>query len=437
VAGETLDYDVLADAVLGEEVCYRPYCRTPRLSKAFVTLAVALTADRDLTLVDHDLTQRELGELLLDAERLERNERIINPCPARSLEAWVEHVRVRSGSRITLFTSGSTGLPKGVSHSLATLSRGVRTGPKHADDVWGYAYNPTHMAGVQVFLQALFNLNPLVNLFRLSREQVLALLGRHQVTHLSATPSFYRLLLPADTVLSEVRAVTMGGERADALLLERLRPLFPNARFRNVYASTEAGTLFSAEGDVFSVPEELKERIWIREGRLHVHRGLLGTFTASVGGASQGGGAAECGGASVPASRDVIPARQEPRPTEGDWYDTGDVVEVVSESPLRFRIVGRDRDWINVGGNKVNPAEVEAVLLQHPGVREARVFGRANAVLGKVLCADVVSAGPPVGEPELRQFLGGRLQAFKVPRLIRLVKSVELGRTGKLVRGDA
>ena len=107
---------------------------------------------------------------------------------------------------------------------------------------------------------------------------------------------------------------------------------------------------------------------------------------------------------------------------------------MVSESPLRFRIVGRDRDWVNVGGNKVNPAEVEAVLLEHPGVREVRVFGRDNAVLGKVLCAEVVPAGAPVAEPELRQFLAARLQAFKVPRLIRSVPVLDLSRTGKLRR---
>jgi hypothetical protein len=90
------------------------------------------------------------------------------------------------------------------------------------------------MAGVQVFLQALFNRNLLVNLFGLPSEDALRLLGEHGVTHLSATPSFYRLLLPANTILPEVRAVTLGGERTDASLLERLRPLFPNARFRNV-----------------------------------------------------------------------------------------------------------------------------------------------------------------------------------------------------------
>lgn len=401
VGGETLEYGALADAVLGRQLRYRPYCRSGRLAEVFLTFAVALTAGRELTLVDEDLTEKELEALGLDRALLRREDCLDNPHPARTLEAWVEFVRAGSGSRITLFTSGSTGLPKAVNHTVASLSRGVRTGAKHATDVWGYAYNRAHIAGVQVFLQALFNLNPLVNLFRLAREQVLAAIEGQRVTHLSATPSFYRLLLPADTALPEVRAVTLGGERTDAALLERLRPMFPNARFRNVYASTEAGTLFSAEGDVFSIPDELTDRVRIQDGRLHVHGELLGEF--------------------ITEDREA-------------WYDTGDVVEVVSVSPPRFRIVGRDRDWVNVGGNKVNPAEVEAALLEHPGVREARAYGRENSVLGKVLCADVVPARGKVEEGELRRFLADRLQAFKVPRLIRSVPRLELGRTGKLKR---
>ena len=283
VSGETLDYDGLAGVVLADRLRYRPYCQPSRLSDAFFAIATALATDRDLTLVDDGLTERELADLGLSEALLRREEEVANPREARELESWLAAVRTDCRSRLTLFTSGSTGLPKGVNHTLATLSRGVRTGPKHACDVWGFAYNPTHMAGVQVFLQALFNLNPLVNLFRLPREEVLSLLGRHRVTHLSATPSFYRLLLPADTALPEVRAVTFGGERTDAPLLERLRPLFPNARFRNVYASTEAGTLFSAEGDLFSVPDGLVGRIEIRDRRLHLHRSLLGEFLTEAG----------------------------------------------------------------------------------------------------------------------------------------------------------
>lgn len=404
-AGQTVGYRQLAEAVLAPRVPHRAWCRPSRPAECFLALASAFAAGRDLTLVDADFTERELAELGFAAATPGAEALVASAHPATNLGEWLGWVRASCRSRVTLFTSGSTGLPKAVSHALPNLCRVLRVDPKHAGDVWGFAYNPTHIAGVQVFLQALFNQNPLVNLFRSPPAEVLDLIEAQGITHLSATPTFYRLLLPAGRPLTGVRSVTLGGERTDARLIGRLRPLFPQARFRNLYASTEAGTLLSSDGDTFSIPPGFTDRIQLREGRLHVHGSFLGEFRTPAG-------------------------------PGAEWYDTGDVVDVVSEAPLRFRIVSRDRDWVNVGGNKVNPAEVEEVLQGHPQVREARVFGRANPVLGKVLCAEVVAAFPPPTEAALRQFLAAQVQPFKVPRLIRLVERIEQTRTGKTRRDE-
>jgi len=255
---------------------------------------------------------------------------------------------------------------------------------------------------VQVFLQAFFNANPLVNLFQLSREEALSVLIECGVTHLSGTPSFYRLMLPADRPMPWVRAVALGGERSEPLLMARLAEAFPNARIRNYYASTEAGTVLAAPGELFEIPDAMRGVVRLRHARLELHTSLLGEFTAS----------------------DSV--------TDG-WFATGDVVEIASEEPLRFRFIGHDRDWINVGGNKVDPAEVEDALLGAPGVREARVFGRRNSVVGQLLCAELVT-GPKPDEAALRAHLGARMQAFKVPRLFSYVDRLERTRTGKLKR---
>lgn len=404
VTGAVTGCGLLARHLLISPVRHRPWCRPAGLADCFLALASALVSDRDITLVDPDFSPRELEALGVRAASLEGVEEVPAVHRGPDLAAVLESVLQGCRSRITLFTSGSTGLPKAVRHGLPGLTRTLRVGPGHARDVWGFAYNPTHIAGVQVFLQALFNRNPLVNLFRLPREAALEAVAAHGITHISATPTFYRLLLPADRPLPGVRSVTLGGERADASLLDRLRALFPGARFHNLYASTEAGTLLSAEGELFGIPETLRDRVVIRDGRLHVHRSLMGDFV------------------------DAAPADA--------WYDTGDVVEVVGDDPLRFRIVSRARDWVNVGGNKVNPAEVEAALTEHPGVRQARVFGRSSPVTGAVLCAEVVPGDPPPTEPELRQYLAGRLQPFKVPRVFRLVNAIDQTRTGKVRRDE-
>ena len=151
------------------------------------------------------------------------------------------------------------------------------------------------------------NGNPLVDLWGKARNEQAMLIERHGVTHLSATPSFYRLLLPLERPNPVVRRVSLGGEGSDEDLRARLRAAFPNAKISNIYASTEAGSLFISEGGVFTVPEGLVSQVRVREGALELHRSLLAEFTD---------GAA------------------------GDWYATGDQVEIVADAPLAFRLVG-------------------------------------------------------------------------------------------------
>lgn len=379
----------------------RPLFRPHDTREALLAIARAIASGSDLTLFDRDFGPNELGRMGYAESDLNQ------PAPGRAADAvnsWGTLIAGGGlkGSRLTLFTSGSTGLPKQVTHEVGALARGVRVSESHRAAVWAFAYNPTHVAGVQVYLQALANENTLVDVYGCDRATVLAAIDRHGITHLSATPTFYRLLLPPERPMAAVRSVTLGGESSDAALLDRLRGLFPQARFHNIYASTEAGTLLVAEGDVFGISPALSDAVQLRDRRIHVHRRLLGNFA----GAEQG----------------------------GEWYDTGDVVEVVSESPLRFRIVARERDWVNVGGSKVNPHEVEDVLARHPGVRHARVYGRPNSVLGQILCAEVVAATPALAEAELRAHLGAHLQPFKVPRMIRFVASLSQTRSGKISR---
>jgi acyl-coenzyme A synthetase/AMP-(fatty) acid ligase len=378
---------------------------------ALEEIALAIAHEADLTLLDADFGDGEIAALGFDKSQINQSRPIEG-----ALRVDQELLQKRAGgasrARLGLFTSGSTGLPKLVWQSVANLARAVKVSPRRAEAVWALAYNPTHIAGIQVYLQALANGCTVVDVYGLDRTATLAALERYGVTHLSGTPSFYRLLLPVDRPISTVKSVTLGGESSDSRLLVKVQELFPNARIHNVYASTEAGTLLVAEGDTFAIAPGLENKVVLRDGKLTVHRSLLGDFA---------------GGA-----------------VAGDWYDTGDVVEIVSEQPLRFRIVARERDWVNVGGSKVNPHEVESALGEHPAVKQVRVFGRKNSVMGHILCAEVVLRKADDGqqtteiglvtEPALREFAATRLQAFKVPRMIRFVDNLATTRTGKLSR---
>jgi malonyl-CoA/methylmalonyl-CoA synthetase len=119
---------------------------------------------------------------------------------------------------------------------------------------------------------------------------------------------------------------------------------------------------------------------------------------------------------------------------EGDWFRTGDVVSVGADGYLAVR--GRRVDVIISGGHNVYPAEVEDVLLGHPGVAEAVVAGTPSDEWGEVVTAWVVAAGEPVGAADLQAFAAERLAPYKLPRVVRVVDALPRNALGKVLRGE-
>lgn len=400
-SGDT-SWTALVDQVTGPEATFSSIVKPTSLTQAFAAILQAFVYERPVTLLDGDFSRDEVDALV-------GGEPVNHPIPLPPAAfpspadpaALIDRVFRSANGRLTLFTSGTTGRPKRVTHGIDSLARAVKRSPNHRDSVWGFAFNPTHMAGVQVFLQACANGNSLVNLFGYPRETILGAIEKYRVTHISATPTFYRLLLPADRRLESVRRLTFGGERFDPSLRDRLQELFPHARLLNVYASTEAGSLFAADGDVFTLDDRYADDVRVENRQLLIAGRLLGHFDHP-----------------------------------DDWFPTGDEVEVLQTAPLRFRFLQRTGDRVNVGGYKVNPHEVEDALRQHPAMRDARVFAKSNAVLGHILIAEVVPLDPgqSVPEPEIRRFLESRLQPHKIPRMIQSVPRITQSRTGKAQR---
>ena len=402
--GTSHSWDTLWQAIEQAATSFRPVLRTASLLELIAATVHALVSGESLLLLDGDLSDEEVERLLLPGEHINAvssvREQVALPSNRESLSAALAS---QPPGKLTLLTSGTTGLPKRVTHSWATLARNVSTHERHSKDVWALAYNPSHMAGIQVLIQALANANPIINVFGLGPEAVCAALTKHQVSHISASPTFYRLLVSAKTALPNIRNATFGGERLSQDTEQALRQLLPNARFLNIYASTEIGTLLRADGDTFSIDPKLADKIRVVEQQLQVHRSLLGEVDNSA-------------------------------MLDGDWYNTGDIVEIVEASPLRVRFVSRDRDLVSVGSYSVNLMEVEDTLLMHPGIREARVSALPNSVLGNLIAAEIVLQDEPLDETQLRLWLAERLQNFKMPRQITTVETLPQTRTGKLQR---
>lgn len=368
----------------------------PDLKSFFLNWIFALVNEQNIALMDSDLSEKEIITNNLVVNQLIK---VDNPKRIISVEELVNSIRY-SDSEITLFTSGTTGFTRKFTHPLKNLIRKINVSEERKNDVWGFAFNPTHVAGVQVFFQAILNQNLLVNVFMESKDFIINAINEYKITNLSSTPTFYRLLLPLSESFDSVKKITIGGEKSDNYLISQVEKYFANARINNVYGSTETGPLFSSQNDEFVVQEKHIGFVKVVEDELYIHKSLFGKTS----------------------QLNLI----------DDFYATGDLIEWIDDEQRRFRFTSRKNELINVGGYKVNPYEVEEELTQHPKIRNVRVFGKQNAVLGNVICCEIeVLPDSDLKEEDVRFYLNGKIQNFKIPRKISFVEKIELTRTGK------
>lgn len=367
----------------------------------FRDLIISLLSGKSIVVLDSDLSDLEIESLGFSKNDL--NKRIdIDSLNLLDENDLFERLTKNNSWELTLFTSGTTGKPKRITHSFKTITKAVKISNENSNDVWGFAYNPTHIAGIQVFFQALLNFNHIVRLFMLSKESIFDAIEQNMITNISATPTFYRLLLDVKKSFQTVKRITSGGEKFDESLRYPLLRMFPNAKILNVYASTEIGTLFASEGDIFIVKENLKHLVKIENDELYISGEMTGK------------------------SNDIE--------IVNGWFKTGDRVEVISSDPIRIRFIGRVNESINVGGYKVYPTEVEECINSIPGVRRSLVYSKKNSVLGNVILCDIELEDSTVTEKIVYEYLKERLQSYKIPRVINFVQQIGLTRTGKIAR---
>ncbi len=378
------------------------YCYAQDYYTIFKNIILAFVSGNSITILDSDFSDDEIKQLVGEEEfaQLQSEIPINRNLDFTNAEEVIASLNKNSrNSKLYLFTSGTTGLPKKVSHSFTSLTRFAKISIDRRNDVWGFAYNPTHIAGIQVFLQAFLNQNSIIRLFGFDNTSIETEILDFQVTNISATPTFFRLILPLTKSCTSVTNITTGGEKFDNKIIQQLKKAFPNGRFRNVYASTEAGTVLAAEGDLFSIKPEFENLVKIADNELLLHKSLMGGFE-----------------------------------NEDEWYRTNDIVTIVNKNPIEFKFVARKNEMINVGGYKVNPHEVEESVRMHPDIINARVFVKRNSILGNIIGCEIVASNEELTEVAIRSYLQSLLQEFKIPRIFKFVSKIEVNRTGKVNR---
>jgi len=321
-----------------------------------------------------------------------------------------------------LLTSGTTGAPKLVSHTLSSLTNAFAGRSMEEGVVWSTFYDIRRYGGLQIYLRGLHAGSLMLSSAGEPIADFIARATAAGVTHISGTPSHWRKALMSGTLAGFSPAyVRLSGEIADQGILDALRAAFPQAVIAHAFASTEAGVAFEVRDGRAGFPEALvgKSESGVE---IDVSRGTLrirspGNATAYL-------------GAGAPPLKDA----------EG-FVDLGDRLEL---RDARYHFVGRSGGIINVGGLKVHPEEVEAVINAHPRVRMSLVKSKRSPITGAIVAADVVLAAGATStsaegaderiREEILTACRTMLAAHKVPALIRFVPSLEMSASGKLVR---
>jgi acyl-coenzyme A synthetase/AMP-(fatty) acid ligase len=339
---------------------------------------------------------------------------------SNELQYAVEPSDRRLETEWLLFTSGTTGRPKLVRHTLKTLTGAIGDGVgEDVPPVWTTLYDIRRYGGLQILLRALAGRGSMI--LSDSAEPVVNFLrrcGAAGITHISGTPSHWRrVLMSGATAEIAPRYVRLSGEPADQAILDALKNAFPGAEVAHAFASTEAGVAFDVRDGKAGFPASLLSR----EGPvcLVIEDGALCIRSARTALSYVGTGAPEL-------------------LNSAGYVNTGDILERQGD---RYFFAGRRNDIINVGGLKVHPEIVEFVINQHPAVSMSRVSGRPNPITGAIVVADVVvgndQADAAVVKEEIAELCRSNLARHQIPATFRIVPSLAISESGKLIRRHA
>jgi acyl-CoA synthetase (AMP-forming)/AMP-acid ligase II len=303
---------------------------------------------------------------------------------------------------LVLFSSGSTGKSKAAVHDLVPLLDKFRTPRKKLRSISFLLYD--HIGGINTMLYTLANAGCLITVERRSPDAVLKAIETHRVELLPTSPTFVNLILLSEACqrhdLSSLTTVTYGTEPMPESTLKRFCEAVPHVRLQQTYGLSEVGIMRSKS--------KSSDSLWVKIGgegfETRVVDGLL----------------------EIKARSAMLGYLNAPSPfSEDGWFKTGDAVEQDGEY---LRILGRKSEMINVGGEKVFPAEVESVIQQLDNVADVTVHGQKNPITGQIVCARVTlmePEDPRVFNRRLKVFCRERLAPYKVPVKTTIVENTQ------------
>jgi acyl-CoA synthetase (AMP-forming)/AMP-acid ligase II len=355
----------------------------------------------------------QIAEVSLLVELAEDDTWSLLDVPAQVSNPLTLKLVERQHPGLVIFSSGSTGAPKAILHDLSRILEKFRKVRQQKTTLTFLLFD--HIGGIDTMLNTFASGGCVVTVSDRTPELVGKAIEEHRVHTLPTSPTFLNLFLISGVWeqrdLSSLKVIAYGTEPMPEITLKRLHEVFPDVALVQTYGMSELGVLRSRSRDSAS--------LWIKfTGEEFQTKIVDGTLW-------------------VKADTAMLGYLNAPDLFDADgWLNTQDKVEVDGEY---LRILGRASDLINVGGQKVYPAEVEGVLLQLSNVEEVAVFGKPHPMMG-----NIVAARFNLKEPEpldafkrrMNAFCREHLAKYQIPLFVEIAEASQFGARFKKLRHD-
>ena len=329
----------------------------------------------------------------------------------KSDNGFYEIIREREHPGLVLFTSGTSGEPKAAVHDFLALLEKFKTRRKALRTLNFLLFD--HWGGLNTLFHTLSNAGVVLATNDRDPDAVSSLIEKYNVELLPASPTFLNLLLISEAYqrydLSSLIIISYGTEPMSINTLRKLKIIFPNVTLQQTYGLIELGVLRSKSKSDNSLlvkvgGEGYKIRIIDRMLQIKADSAMLGYLNA-------------------------------PSPfTEDGWFITGDVVEQEGEY---IKILGRESELINIGGEKVYPAEVESIIQEINNVADVTVYSEKNIIIGNIVCAKVrllKNEEKDIFTKRLKKHCLEKLDKYKVPVKVIISDVIQYSERFKKIR---
>ena len=384
-----------------------------------IALLIALYKNKNIIVPITTTIESEIKERIEESYsdkiiKIVDNKYLIEEHNSDDKHQMIKNLQDNSQSGLILFSSGSTGKPKAMIHNFDNLVEHYKDKKEKSLNMILFLMFD-HIGGLNTLLNILSMGATMIIPENRNADDVCKLLQDYKIMVLPSSPTFLNLILMSKANekydLSSLRMITYGTEAMPESLLNRLKVAFPRVKFLQTFGTSETGianTSSKSSNSTFMKIDdpELEYKIVDNELWLKSKTQVMGYLNSSM---------------------DSF--------TSDGWFKTGDLVETTEDGYIK--IIGRNKEVINVGGEKVLPNEVESVVLEIPEIEDCMVYSEPNIITGQTVVCDVVLK-EEVSQNEIkkivRKFCKDKLDSYKIPTKVNVVDKTNFSDRFKKIR---